>query len=277
MEGKVKEAGSAGNGAGADGAPSVVALRGVSRSFSEGARTREVLHSVDLDIAAGEFVALVGPSGSGKSTLLNLICGIDAPGSGSIRIAGEELTTMRERERTLFRRDRIGFVFQFFNLIPTLTVAENVLFTLELQRRSKGTERRAALELVDAVGLGDRLDSFPDVLSGGEQQRIAIARAFLKDAPLLILDEPTSALDLRSEATVVDSLERLMHGRTTFVVTHRLSLARKAAKIIALNPESLQIADSLDELLSHGPLYQEVYDLRQSPEPSLILENPSAT
>jgi ABC-type multidrug transport system fused ATPase/permease subunit len=137
------------------------------------------------------------------------------------------------------------------------------------------------VEASKAAGAHDFIMRFPDGyqsevgergvrLSVGQRQRIAIARAFLKDAPILILDEPTSALDLRTEATVVDSLERLMHGRTTFVVTHRLSLARKSSKVIALNPGSLQIADSLDELLRHGPLYQEVYDLGQSPEPSVL-------
>jgi ABC-type multidrug transport system fused ATPase/permease subunit len=146
----------------------------------------------------------------------------------------------------------------------------------------------AIVEAAKAAGAHDFIMRFPDGydsevgergvrLSVGQRQRIAIARAFLKDAPLLILDEPTSALDLRSEATVVDSLERLMHGRTTFVVTHRLSLARQASKVIALNSESLQIADSVDDLLRHGALYQEVYDLSQSPEPSLMVEYPPST
>ena len=171
-------------------------------------------------------------------------------------------------------REQISIVLQDPILLGS-TIQENIAYG-QLTASFEAIVRAAK-----AAGAHDFIMRFPDGyrsevgergvrLSVGQRQRIAIARAFLKDAPILILDEPTSALDLRTEATVVDSLERLMHGRTTFVVTHRLSLARQASKIIALNSESLQIADSLDDLLRHGALYQEVYDLGQSPEPRVV-------
>jgi putative ABC transport system ATP-binding protein len=214
----------------------IVSLRGVTRRFREGERIREVLHAVDLDVVAGETVVLLGPSGSGKSTLLNLVSGIDAPDAGSVRVSGLELTRLPERERTLFRRDHIGFVFQFFNLIPTLTVEENVLFALELQRRAGGEARRAALALLDEVGLGDRRSSFPDVLSGGEQQRVALARALAHEPALVLADEPTGNLDEASGGQVVALLHRLVteRGRTMIVATHSQRLAAMADRVLTL-------------------------------------------
>jgi putative ABC transport system ATP-binding protein len=215
--------------------PAVV-LRGVTRGFREGERTREVLHRVDLDVASGETLVLVGPSGSGKSTLLNLISGIDSPDAGTIEVGGVDLTRLAERERTLLRRDRIGFVFQFFNLIPTLTVAENVLFTLELQRRATPARRARALGLLDAVGLGDRRDAFPDVLSGGEQQRVALARALAHEPELVLADEPTGNLDEASGRHVIDLLRRLVAERdgTLIMVTHASRLVRVGDRVLAL-------------------------------------------
>jgi putative ABC transport system ATP-binding protein len=232
----VGPAASAGDRSPACHATMLVSLRGVRKSFHEGGRVREVLHGVDLDIAAGETVVLLGPSGSGKSTLLNLISGIDAPDAGTITVAGTELTRLAERERTLFRRDRIGFVFQFFNLVPTLTVEENVLFTLELQRRATRAARDAALALLDDVGLGDRRRSYPDVLSGGEQQRVALVRALAHEPALILADEPTGNLDEASGARVIELLRTLVRerGRTLILVTHAAALVRGGDRVLTL-------------------------------------------
>jgi len=173
-------------------------------------------------VGRGELAVLVGRSGSGKSTVLNLMSGIDRPDSGEVIIDGVSLSTLPERERTLFRRDRIGFVFQFFNLIPTLTVEENLLLTLELKGRVRPEQRRAALGLLEEIGLADRAGSFPDRLSGGEQQRVAVARALAHDPLLVLADEPTGNLDLETGLQVLEILDRLTRraGKTMVMVTH---------------------------------------------------------
>ena len=165
---------------------------------------------------------LVGRSGTGKSTLLNLLSGIDPPNSGEVVIDGVTISALSERERTLFRRDKIGFVFQFFNLIPTLTVEENILLPLELKGRVGPEQHRTALALLDEVGLADRAGSFPDRLSGGEQQRVAVARALAHDPLLVLADEPTGNLDLETGLQVLDLLDRLTRraGKTMVMVTH---------------------------------------------------------
>ena len=230
---------------------------------------RPVFSHLSFAVNAGETVAIVGTSGVGKTTLLSLILRFYDPTAGAILLDGIDIRTMKVQSL----REQISIVLQDPILLGS-TIQENIAYG------QLTASFEAIVKAAKAAGAHDFIMRFPDGyqsevgergvrLSVGQRQRIAIARAFLKDAPLLILDEPTSALDLKSEATVVDSLERLMHGRTTFVVTHRLSLARQASKVIALNPESLRIADSLDDLLRHGALYQEVYDLSQSPEPSL--------
>ncbi len=214
----------------------VVSLRGLSRSYREGEQTRVVLDHLDLDIARGECVALLGRSGSGKSTLLNLISGIDLPTAGTIRVDGVELTALNERERTLFRRRHVGFVYQFFNLIPTLTVEENLLLPLELNRRDKGAARRTAIALLEEIGLGDRRTAFPDQLSGGEQQRVAIARALVHDPLLVLADEPTGNLDADTGRHVLALLDRLTRqaGKTLIVVTHSKAVAGLADQVLTL-------------------------------------------
>ena len=214
-----------------------IAIRGLERRFREGEREHIVLDGIDLDIARGETVALRGRSGSGKSTLLNLIGGIDTPDSGRIRVAGVEVTALAERERTLFRRRHIGFVYQAFNLVPTLDVADNIRLVLELN----GTPRSAAdariAELLDAVGLGDRAASFPDVLSGGEQQRVAIARALSHGPAVLLADEPTGNLDDQSAETVLTLLDELVRstGGTMLIATHSNSVASSCDRVLELH------------------------------------------
>jgi putative ABC transport system ATP-binding protein len=211
-------------------------LRAVSKSYREGEALRAVLTDVQLALYPGEFVVLLGRSGSGKSTLLNLLSGIDLASSGQVLVEGRDLATLSEQQRTLLRRERIGFIFQAFNLLPTLTVGENVRLPLELNRRERvGAEARAR-GLLERVGLGAREDSFPDRLSGGEQQRVAVARALAHAPPLLLADEPTGNLDEDTGRRVLDLLEELTRqdGACALVVTHDPGLVSRADRVLML-------------------------------------------
>jgi putative ABC transport system ATP-binding protein len=215
----------------------IVRLDRVSRGFTEGERFRAVLDQAEIQVERGAFVALLGPSGSGKSTLLNLVSGIDAPDSGEVRVAGRALHSMSERERTLFRREEVGFVFQFFNLVPTLTVLENLLLPLELAGRASREEVARARGLLDRVGLADREGAWPDRLSGGEQQRVAVARALAHAPSLVLADEPTGNLDQETGRAVLDLLEELVRdsGTTLLMVTHAREAAERADRILSLS------------------------------------------
>ena len=214
-----------------------IQLRGLSRRFREGERDHVVLDSLDLDIARGETVALRGRSGSGKSTLLNLVGGIDAPDAGTVQVAGIEVTALTERERTLFRRERIGFIYQAFNLVPTLNVADNVRLVLELNRVPARAAAARIDELLTAVGLADRADSYPDVLSGGEQQRVAIARALSHEPSVLLADEPTGNLDDASAEGVLALLDKLVRdsGHTMLIATHSQHVASRCDRVLELH------------------------------------------
>ena len=214
-----------------------VRVCGVSRSYIEGGRRHDVIRNLDADFAQGETVALRGRSGSGKSTLLNLISGIDAPDNGRIEVAGQEITAMSERQRTLFRRGHIGFVYQAFNLVPTLTVSDNIRLVLELNDVEAAKAKNRVAELLQAVGLADRADSYPDVLSGGEQQRVAIARALSHGPPLVIADEPTGNLDERTADAVLELLDRLVRqaGGTMIIATHSAGVAAFADRVLELH------------------------------------------
>ena len=209
----------------------ILRFENLSKSFQEGGQTRHVLQQVTAGFETGRFTALLGPSGSGKSTLLNLASGIESPDSGDVYIDDIALTQLNDHQRTLFRRDHIGFVFQFFNLIPTLTVLENITLPQELAgKKIKAVEARA-MELLEMVGLADRRNTFPDKLSGGEQQRIAIARALAHDPVLLLADEPTGNLDSKTGELVMSLL---------------LDLTRKAGKTLVMathSPEVVSLAD----------------------------------
>jgi putative ABC transport system ATP-binding protein len=215
----------------------LIELRNLSKAYDEGDCRRVVLREATVGIERGELAVLVGRSGSGKSTLLNLISGIDLPDSGEIVIDGVAVSALSERERTLFRRDRIGFVFQFFNLIPTLTVEENLLLPLELKGRVSAAERRAALDLLAGVGLADRSGSYPDRLSGGEQQRVAVARALAHDPLLVLADEPTGNLDLETGLQVLEILDRLTRqaGKTMIMVTHSQEVVGLADRVFRVD------------------------------------------
>jgi putative ABC transport system ATP-binding protein len=214
----------------------LVELHDVSKAYAEGEAVREVLTGARLSLHRGEFVVLLGRSGSGKSTLLNLISGIDLPTRGAVRVEGRDLSSLSERERTLLRRERIGFVFQAFNLLPTLTVEENVRLPLELTGRTGAEADRRVRELLGQVGLGGREHSFPDRLSGGEQQRVAVARALAHSPPLLLADEPTGNLDEQTGEQVLQLLLNLIRrdNACALVVTHDPELAARADRAFVM-------------------------------------------
>ena len=216
-------------------------LRNVSKSYHEGETERVVLRNVSVTIARGEIVVLLGRSGSGKSTLLNVIAGIDRPTTGCVLVDGTDLTALDEQARTRFRRAHIGFVFQFFNLIPLLTVEENLLLPLDLNGRADAKGAARARELLDRVGLGGRGESYPERLSGGEQQRVAIARALLQDPALILADEPTGNLDTETATGVLDLLDTLAReaGRTVVMVTHSREVVGVADRIYAIQRGAL--------------------------------------
>ena len=212
---------------------SAIQLEGVAKVFGGGAAEVRALRSMDLSVPEGEFAVILGPSGSGKTTLLNLIGAIDVPSAGRLVVDGTELEELDGGERTDFRRRSIGFVFQFFNLIPTLTARENVELVAELG--GDGVAERAGRVLED-VGLGPRAGHFPAQMSGGEQQRVAIARALAKGAPILLCDEPTGELDFETGRRILRLLRRLNReeGRTVLMVTHNAAIGEMADRVIRL-------------------------------------------
>ena len=219
-----------------------IRLENLSKSYQEGTHTRVVLRDANATFAKGEFVAILGRSGTGKSTLLNLISGIDRADSGAIWLNGRDLTALDEQTRTLFRRRNVGFVFQFFNLIPTLTVWENVVLPLELKGATTAEARLRTESVLDAVGLLDRRDTFPDRLSGGEQQRIAIARALVHDPLLVLADEPTGNLDRETGRQVMALLDQLTRqaGKNLILVTHSAKAASLADRVLHLRDGRLE-------------------------------------
>lgn len=224
----------------------MILARNLTQRYSRaGAQSQDdsaltVLDAVDLDVRKGEVVVILGPSGSGKTTLLGLLAGLDRPSEGSVRLAGVDLESLDEDGRAAMRAERIGFIFQSFHLIPTLTALENVLVPLELLPSDRAPDPSTAIEtaraLLDRVGLAERWDHYPAQLSGGEQQRVGIARAFANDPAVLFADEPTGNLDRETGEEIVNLLFELntQHGTTLVIVTHDLALSRRAHRIIHL-------------------------------------------
>jgi putative ABC transport system ATP-binding protein len=214
----------------------VFRARGLAKVYRMGEVEVHALRAVDLDLYRGELVVVLGPSGSGKSTLLNILGGLDVPTAGTVHFFEHDLTAASERELTRFRREHVGFVFQFYNLIPSLTARENVALVTEIATRP--IDPAEALRL---VGLGDRLDHFPAQLSGGEQQRVAIARAVAKRPDALLCDEPTGALDFETGKLVLDVLDQVNRelGTTTAVITHNASIAAMADRVIRMRSGSI--------------------------------------
>ena len=221
--------------------PDQIRVRNLCRSYEEGGKRHAVLDNLSADFIKGESVALRGRSGSGKSTLLNLISGIDAPDQGEVEIAGRNITHMSERDRTLFRREHIGFVYQAFNLISTLSVSDNIRLVLELNGIAEPETSDRIRDLLNAVELADRAGSFPDVLSGGEQQRVAIARALVHRPALLLADEPTGNVDEKTAKGVLQLLDRLVRqtGGTMIVATHSATVASYCDRVLELHDGAL--------------------------------------
>ncbi|GAB1422566.1 ABC transporter ATP-binding protein [Anaerolineales bacterium] len=208
----------------------------LSKDLKLGKVVIHALRQVDLDIYEGEMVSIIGPSGSGKSTLLGILGGLDSPTEGRISIDGIDITHMNEDRLTEIRNEKIGFIFQFFNLIPTLTALENVALPIQFARKPKYKPQKRARELLELFGLGDRLNHRPSELSGGQQQRVAIARALANNPPLLLADEPTGNLDSRSSETVLHALEEIRRnsGTTIVLVTHDAELAQNGDRVLTL-------------------------------------------
>ncbi len=223
----------------------VVVARGLTKIYGEGDTAIKALDAVSFTINAGEFVVLLGPSGSGKTTLLNQIGALEPSTSGSLNVNGLEIAGMTDKERTEYRRSTVGFVFQFYNLIPTLTAQENVALIAEI---TGGDPEARSDTVLDSVGLTDRMGHFPGEMSGGQQQRVAIARSIVKDPPLLLCDEPTGALDLETGRTILDLLKSTTEGedRTVFLVTHNSTIAEMADRVIRLRDGRI-VGDEVNE------------------------------
>ncbi len=214
----------------------LISIHALGKSYTRGGQIIPVLEGVDLEVRAGEFIALMGPSGSGKSTLLNLIAGIDKPTSGSIEIGGINIATLSEGELADWRAANVGFIFQFYNLMPVLTAYENVELPLLLTSLSRAQRKEHVEAALQMVSLTDRLDHYPNELSGGQQQRVAIARALVTDPTLIVADEPTGDLDRVTAGEVLDLLEQLHSelGKTIVMVTHDPKAAARAKRLIHL-------------------------------------------
>jgi putative ABC transport system ATP-binding protein len=219
----------------------LVSLRNLTKTYQRGPERVEVLHGIDLDIQQGDFAALMGPSGSGKTTLLNLIGGLDSPTDGTIDVGGQRIDTMRAGQLSAWRSNHVGFVFQFYNLMPSLTAQRNVELPLLLTRLSAAQRKRNAGIALQLVGLADRVSHRPGELSGGQQQRVAIARAIVSDPQLLICDEPTGDLDRQSAEEILGLLQQLNreHGKTIVMVTHDPKAAEYATHTLHLDKGTL--------------------------------------
>lgn len=221
----------------ADRAPAVISCRALRKVYRMGEVDVRALDGVDFELREGELLVLLGPSGSGKSTLLNILGGLDVPTSGSVAFKDEDLTDADDDQLTAFRRHQVGFVFQFYNLIPSLTARENVALVTDI-----ADDPLEAEEALDLVGLGERLDHFPTQLSGGEQQRVAIARAIAKRPAILLCDEPTGALDFRTGVRVLEVLERVnqeLHTATA-IITHNAPIAKVADRVVTLRDGAIE-------------------------------------
>lgn len=209
----------------------VFQVRGLTKIYHMGEVDVHALRGVDLDLYSGELLVLLGPSGSGKSTLLNILGGLDVPTAGTVHYADHDLTAASEKELTRYRREHVGFIFQFYNLISSLTARENVALVTEIARDPMTPE-----EALDLVGLKDRMDHFPAQLSGGEQQRVAIARAIAKQPEVLLCDEPTGALDIQTGSVVLRAIQRINEelGTTTAVITHNAAIGKMADRVVSL-------------------------------------------
>jgi putative ABC transport system ATP-binding protein len=229
--------------------PPLIRIRNLAKAYRRGGQVVPVLHDITLDVQAGDFLGLMGPSGSGKSTLLNLIAGIDKPDAGEIAIDGVDITALSEAALADWRASTVGFIFQFYNLMPVLTAFENVELPLTLTRLTRRERREHVESALALVGLSDRMEHYPSELSGGQQQRVAIARAVITDPRLIVADEPTGDLDRHSAEEVLELMDRLNTdlGKTIVMVTHDRRAADRAHAIMYLDKGELSTADDMHE------------------------------
>lgn len=225
----------------------IVVLKNVSRVYTSGDHELKVLDGVDLTLEKGKFVVVLGPSGAGKSTLLNLLGGLDTPTSGKIVVDGTDVSTLSGDDLAKYRAEKVGFVFQFYNLIPTLTVKENVALVKEIAKNAFPAEK-----LLEEVGLSDHLNNFPSELSGGEQQRVSIARALSKNPEIVLCDEPTGALDSETGVTVLKLLLKMAknYGKTIIIVTHNQNIAKMADVVVRVKNGKIKSVENVETPLT---------------------------
>ena len=225
----------------------IVELKNVSRVYVSGDHEQKALDGVDLTLERGKFVVVLGPSGAGKSTLLNLLGGLDSPSSGKIVVDGVDISTLSGDELAAYRAEKVGFVFQFYNLIPTLTVKENVALVKEISKNAFPAEK-----MIEEVGLTDHLNNFPSELSGGEQQRVSIARALCKNPEIVLCDEPTGALDSETGVTVLKLLLKMAksYGKTIIIVTHNQNIAKMADVVVRVKNGRIKSVDKIETPLT---------------------------
>ncbi len=233
----------------------------LKKYYGEGPNLTRALDGVDFSVEDGEFVAVVGTSGSGKSTLLHMMGGLDTPTSGRVFVRNRDLSELNDEQLTIFRRRNIGFVFQNYNLVPILNVYENIVLPVELDGGT--ADRRFLDSVIQMLGLDDKLDNMPNQLSGGQQQRIALARAILKDAPIILLDEATASLDVENETKVQQALSRLLAGKTVLVIAHRMRTVEAADKIVVLHGGRVVEEGTPARLMAKGGLYRRMVDLQR--------------
>jgi putative ABC transport system ATP-binding protein len=224
----------------------LVQVRDVHKIYPRGAERVDVLKGLDLDVPSGEFLALMGPSGSGKTTLLNMIGGLDRPTSGQVVVGGRDLTRASSRDLARWRAAHVGFVFQFYNLLPVLTAARNIELPLLLTRLSRADRKKHVDAALELVGLADRADHYPSQLSGGQEQRVGIARAIVNDPTLLLCDEPTGDLDRQTASEILDLITELnrQHGKTVIMVTHDPLAAKRAGRVLHVDKGVLVEAEA---------------------------------
>ena len=237
----------------------ILKLEHIQKYYGNEGNLTKAIQDISFSVEAGEFLGIMGASGSGKTTLLNCISTIDTVSAGHIYLGGTDITEIKAKSLARFRRENLGFVFQDFNLLDTLTISENIALALAINKTPSKEVEPLVREIADKLNICDILDKYPYQVSGGQKQRISIARAFLKNPPILILDEATSALDNESERIVQASLEKLAKGRTTFTIAHRLTTIKNATKILVLTDKGIEEAGTHQELMKKKGIYFDLY------------------
>ena len=235
-----------------------IEAKNLSKIYGDGENRVVALDHANLEIVSSDFISIMGPSGSGKSTLLHLLSGLDKPSSGSLTYDGKDIYSYSDKELSAFRRKRIGFIFQQFNLLPVLTAKENIIMPLLLDKQKP--DEAYLKQLTELLGIQGRLEHLPHELSGGQQQRISIARAILKDAPIVVFDEATSYSDIENEHKIQLALQNLLRGKTTIMIAHRLHTIRNADKIVVFQDGKVVEQGTHDELIASGSTYSHMWD-----------------